>query len=167
MELFGQRFDIPAPPAVAECLRQAAACYRDTARADALLRQALALDPDCLAVYFALYKFHFYRGLLAEAEQAARAALARAAHLGDFGAEWESLARSGTEWDAADGPRRFYLFSLKALAFIRLRRADAAGGRAILAKLAELDPFDRVGSSVIMELAHALDEGAPGAPFPS
>jgi hypothetical protein len=54
---------------------------------------------------------------------------------------------------------RFYHFSLKALAFIRLRRGDAEESLALLAKLAEIDPNDQVGAEVI----RALHRGAAHA----
>ena len=47
----------------------------------------------------------------------------------------------------------FYLFSLKALAFIRLRRGDREGCERLLAKLGELDHNDSVGASVIRAFA--------------
>jgi hypothetical protein len=53
-----------------------------------------------------------------------------------------------------DGPQHFYLFTLKALAFIRLRLGRPGESLALLNKLSELDPGDSVGSSVIRDLAN-------------
>jgi len=50
-------------------------------------------------------------------------------------------------------PQHFYLFSMKALAFIRLRQLRDADAALILAKLREIDPDDSVGSSVIESYA--------------
>ena len=55
-------------------------------------------------------------------------------------------------------PALFYLYTLKALAFIKLRRQQAQEAESILALLRELDPEDRCGASVVMQLAHALPE---------
>jgi hypothetical protein len=143
------RFGGIAPPEIDRRLRDAAAAYADTARAEGLLHEAQALDPDCLPVYFALYKFYFYKSRLADAERGARAALATAARLGRFPADWATLTPAAADWADVRGPAHFYLFSLKALAFIRLRRGAGDEARALLAKLAELDPRDSVGASVI------------------
>jgi hypothetical protein len=141
------------PPRVAALLAEAGASYRDEARTEALLRAAQNADPQSLPAHFALYKFYFYRRRLAEAEQATRAALAVAAAQGGFPADWAGLDGGSADWSAATGPARFYLFSLKALAFIRLRRGASDETDAILAKLAELDPADQVGGTVIRSLA--------------
>lgn len=143
--------------AVRESLESAADCYREDAdAAGRWLERAAAADPDALAVYFARYKFHFYQNQLAEAEAAAREGLAAAAAQGGFSADWRSLTRESASWSPASGPQRFYLFSLKALAFIRLRQGDAEESLALLAKLAEIDPADQVGAEVI----RALHQGA-------
>jgi hypothetical protein len=52
----------------------------------------------------------------------------------------------------------FYLYTLKALAFIKLRQDQAIEAHSILALLREIDPEDRCGASVIMQLAQALEE---------
>jgi tetratricopeptide (TPR) repeat protein len=141
------------PPRVAALLAEAGAAYRDEQRAEALLRAAQHADPQSLPAWFALYKFYFYRHRLPEAERVALEALAVAAAQGGFDADWTRLHCRSADWAAATGPARFYLFSLKALAFIRLRLDRAAESAALLAKLAELDPADRVGGSVIRSLA--------------
>ena len=145
---------------VRDALERAAASYHDDREAAGRwLQQAAAADPDALAVYFARYKFHFYRNQLAEAEAAAREGLAAAAAQGSFPADWRILTPESAAWSPAAGPERFYLFSLKALAFIRLRRGDTRESLALLAKLAEIDPADQVGAEVI----RALHQGAAHA----
>lgn len=143
------------PPRVAALLAEAGAPSADPARAETLLRAAQHADPQSLPVHFALYKFNFYRRRLAEAERVTLQALAVAAAQGGFAADWTRLDPDSADWSAATGAARFYLFSLKALAFIRLRLGKAAEATALLARLAELDPADRVGGSVIRSLATA------------
>jgi hypothetical protein len=140
-------------PRVTALLAEAAAAHSEGARAEILLKAAQHADPHCLAVYFALYKFYFYRGRLNEAERAALDGLAEAAAQGGFGDDWNQLHAGSADWTPATGAARFYLFSLKALAFIRLRRGRTTEAAAILAKLADLDPTDQVGGSVIRSLA--------------
>ncbi len=118
---------------VRDALERAAASYHDDRDAAGhWLEQAAAADPDALAVYFARYKFHFYRNQLSQAEAAARAGLLAAAAQGGFPSDWRSLTRHSTVWSPAAMPQRFYLFSLKALAFIRLRQGDLQESRALL-----------------------------------
>jgi tetratricopeptide (TPR) repeat protein len=136
-------------PAIASLLERAMVCYADTQLAETLLWQAQDQAPEALPVYFSLYKFYFYKGDLKQAERAARMALLAAAMRGGFDADWRILQQNSTDWQDYAAPAHFYLFSLKALAFIRLRRQDVAEASAILAKLAELDPRDSVGASVI------------------
>jgi tetratricopeptide (TPR) repeat protein len=146
-------FGSDAAPAVKSLLMQAAAVQHDVNRAEALLWTAQALDPNCLATCFSLYKFYFYKGRLADAESAARLALRTAARRGGFEADWTLLQADSTDWSDSLGPAHFYLFSLKALAFIRLRMGFPTEATAILEKLAEIDPRDQVGAGVIREVA--------------
>jgi hypothetical protein len=146
-------FTAEAAPKVTALLAEAAAAHGEGARAEILLKAARHADPQCLTVYFALYKFYFYRGCMVEAERAALDGLAEAAAQGGFADDWNHLQAGSADWTQATGPVRFYLFSLKALAFIRLRSGRTIEATAILARLAELDPTDQVGGSVIRSLA--------------
>lgn len=141
------------PPGVAEWLAQAVASYDNTERAEFLLCTAQALAPECLPLYFALYKFYFYKRMLPQAEEVALHALEIAARQGEFTSDWTRLDAHSADWRRVDAPQHFYLFTLKALAFIRLRLGQSEGSHALLAKLQELDPLDTVGGSVIRDLA--------------
>ncbi len=145
-------FTASIPPEIAAHLAEAAGAYHDGARAECLLAAARARDPDCLPVYFAQYKFYFYRNRLVEAERAALDGLDVAAVQGGFPVDWTKLHADAADWTRADGPSRFILFSLKALAFIHLRQGRTDESGAILSKLQEIDPADNVGASVIRAL---------------
>jgi tetratricopeptide (TPR) repeat protein len=147
------RFGGTTPPEIDRRLRDAV--YAAPPRAEQLLLDAQRLDPECLPVYFALYKFYFYRSRLADAERITLRALETAARQAAFPADWTALGPDSADWADVTGPAHFYLFSLKALAFIRLRQGRTPEARALLAKLAKLDPRDSVGSSVIGSLAAA------------
>ena len=149
------------PPAVNRLLQEAVDAYSHPHRAEAILWSAQAMYPQCLPVYFALYKFYFYQRRLQDAERAARLALRAAAWQGGFAPEWYLATPATTDWSDALGPQHFYLFSLKALAFICLRRNRRTDCMAILEKLAEIDPDDSVGASVIRDLAAATADLAP------
>jgi len=150
--------DIPAP---VNALLQAAvvASRTDKVRAEQLLTEAYRLDKACLQTYFALYKFYFYQARLGEAENYVLAGLEEAARQGGFPADYQSLYRDKSEWDMyASETSLFYLYTLKALAFIKLRQEQMTQGQAILTMMKALDPEDRSGASVIMALAEALQE---------
>ncbi len=147
--LFVERNSSPAVPLLERARRN----YDNADLAEHLLWRARAIDRECLHVYFALYKFYFYRKQFDAAEKSVREGLAIAAQLGGFSEFIDHLTPLSTDWSPAYGAQRFFLFSLKALAFIRLRQGDREDSDRILAKLRELDPDDKVGGSVVGELA--------------
>lgn len=150
------RFGGLTSPAIDQQLEAAAGHYYDDATlAEQLLLQAKADAPQCLAVYFSLYKFYFYKQRLPQAETTVLNALQIAAELGEFANDWPVLTPNAAPWSDVNHPAHFYLFSMKALAFIRLRLGRAIEAQDLLDKLLELDPQDQVGSSVIRALAAA------------
>ncbi len=152
-----------APPEIEHHLRQAALVYHDTVAAENILQNVLARDPQCLAVYFSLYKFYFYKQRLQDAEQIALRGLTMAATQAGFDPDWTTLNSHSAAWQRVDGPQHFYLFTLKALAFMRLRLGQTAAAQSLLHKLAELDPADQVGANVIRDLAMGAQEVTAGA----
>ncbi|MBD9362001.1 hypothetical protein [Methylomonas fluvii] len=155
-------FSPDVPEEVNRLLQMAvAASHADKPLAEKYFRQAQALDANCLQTYFALYKFYFYQGRLLEAELEVMAALNEAARQGGFPADYRQLGRELAQWDMyASEVALFYLYSLKALAFIKLRRQLDAEAQSILVLMRALDPEDRSGASVIMDLANAVLEDA-------
>ena len=141
------------PEAVNDLLQRGVLAYRSSAgEADALFHRALALAPHSLPVYYCLYKTHAYRGNLDEALCAARAGIREGARQ----AGWpEDFTRWQPIVDCPLGPGRFALYTLKALAFIHLRRAKPEQARRILAELARIDPTASVGWQVIADLARS------------
>lgn len=151
----------PHLPEAVNTLLQAAvlANHADKQRAEQLFKQAQELDSTCLQTYFALYKFYFYQGRLQEAEREVLAGLEAASLQGGFPGDYRRLAKEPKKWDMyASEISLFYLYTLKALAFIKLRRQHEEEAHLILSLLHELDPEDRSGGSVIMQLAKALSE---------
>jgi hypothetical protein len=135
------------PPAVNEILQRGVALHRtDRAAADRAFREALALDPRALATWFCLYKIHTYSGDLDAALAAAEGGAREAARQANLAPDWRLWRR---EEISLEGPGRFALYTLKALAFIRLRRDEPEAADEVLAHLARLDPDDAVGGSVV------------------
>ena len=145
--LAGYCGDVPEEVA---CLLLAAAATRDEAEGESLLRQAHQQAPDKFAVYLGLYKFHFYRQHFAEAEHWMRAGLAAAAGAAGFPLD-APAANHFTE--PLGSAARFYLFSLKALAFTLLRQHRTAEARSYLDQLERFDPQDRVGAELVKAIA--------------
>jgi len=155
-DAFGVAIGFATPPRIEAILRQAANNYADTKMAEFLLWTALKTDEECLGSYFSLYKFYFYKRMLSDAEEVALLALKTAARQGGFDADWTRLDVSSVDWKRIDAPQHFYLFTLKALAFMRLRLDRPQESHALLSKLLELDPLDLVGASVIRDIAMKL-----------
>jgi len=137
--------------AVKDLLLEAAWAGALPRKVEALLWTAHALDPACLAVYYALYRFLFRQGTLGEAERVTRLGLAEAARQAAISADWQALESDSCDWSDTRAPQHFYLFSLKALAFISLRRQQFDQARELLAVLARLDPADHVGADVVRD----------------
>lgn len=129
------------------------------ARALALLWTAQLCAPQCPSLYYLLYKFYARHADYEQAEQAALKGLDIAAEQAGLPDDWRVV-----QGDMADfmspGPARFWLFTLKALAFIRLRQQDVESARLYLGKVQELDPDGGIGAGVI----EALIKGAQSSP---
>lgn len=151
--LFARRID----PTSNACLQEAAASPQAD-RAEALLNKAARYAPEALAVDVARYKFYFYRGELDDAERIVRVTLAKAAAQGGFDADWRAHKEALAGREEPESPARYFLYGLKALAFIRLRRDAREEALALLQALALLDPTDLVGASVIADLADGTEE---------
>jgi tetratricopeptide (TPR) repeat protein len=141
-------------PADAEWhLGEAGRSYHLDELAEAHLRRAEAIAPGHAAVLIGLYRFYFYKGRLAEALEVAEACLKKALYENRLPADWRYV-RPG---DAAFGRYeeilpRFFLFTLKGYAYLRMRLGDLEEGRAAVLKLLELDPGDKIGAKVLLDV---------------
>ena len=61
--------------------------------------------------------------------------------------------------DYAAALPRFYLFTLKACAYLSMRLGDLAEGRAMVTKLLELDPRDKIGAKVLLGILDRIGLG--------
>jgi hypothetical protein len=145
------------PEEIDTLLQQGVAAYRtDPAAADRLFRQALTAEPTELPIYFCLYKIHTYRGNLDEAQSIAERGLDEAARQAGWDIDWRNWR---PQVPLPEGPGRFALYTLKALAFIQLRKDNARDARELLGALRQLDPTGAVGWPVVAALADGIDEG--------
>jgi hypothetical protein len=136
-----------------------AASSRDQSRAETLFLQAQTLDSHCLQTYFALYKFYFFQKRLVDAERIVLAGLEESALQGGFPNDYRRLVVNPQKWNLyANDCSLFYLYTLKALAFIKLRLGLTLDAQLVLSHIQQLDPEDRSGASVIMDLAAGVTE---------
>ncbi|MDP3332877.1 MAG: hypothetical protein Q8Q40_12190 [Methylococcaceae bacterium] len=148
------------PPEVNNLLQAAvAASSVDQTQAEKLFLQAQTLDSHCLQTYFALYKFYFFQKRLVDAERIVISGLEEAARQGHFPSDYRRLVLNRQKWDLyANEITLFYLYTLKALAFIKLRQGDQINAQLVLSHLQQLDPKDLSGASVIMDLAMGVTD---------
>jgi len=127
-------------------------------RTERLIDDARHALPARLELDIAMYKLHAYSGRLESAEELILSTLERAAAAAGFAADAAALDPTEARWLPATGPTRIYLYSLKALGFVRLRREDLSGALSALEALDRLDPTDQVGGSVVRDMAERLLE---------
>ncbi len=139
-------------------LEKAAMCYQLTDVAETHLRAADALAPGHAAVLIAFYRFYFYKGQLFHALQISRACIAKALRENVLGDDWHDVRPDDAafgEWDAL--VPRFFLFSLKGYAYLNMRLGYFAEGRVAAAKLLELDPRDRIGAQLLIDVLDRME----------
>lgn len=146
------------PAAARRHLDRAAERYHLTDVAETHLREAAALAPGHVAVLIALYRFYFYKGRLLDALHVARQCLSKAMTENLLGDDWRAV-RAGdarfSDWDAL--VPRFFLFCLKGYAYLNLRLGMLAEGRAAAEKLIEIEPFDRIGARVLLDVLDRIE----------
>jgi len=125
-------------------------------RTERLIDDARHALPDRLELNVAMYKLFAYSGRLDAAETLIDETLVRAAQAGGFDPDPTRLDAGDPRWQSAQGNDRLYLYSLKAMGFVRLRQENVDGAVSVLAELARLDPFDQVGGSVVAGMAERI-----------
>lgn len=146
------------PRSVQAALDAAAGCWHHEAAAEAHLATAFALAPAHPAVHIALYRFLFYKNRLDEALTVGLRCLARAAEDNRLPSDWRKVRPEHADFSSWNAAPRFFLFTLKGCAYLSLRLGQLDQGSAMLAKLRELDPQDRLGGSVLQTVVDRQGE---------
>lgn len=132
----------------------------ETRRGNPILeQQLLALIerwPDCIDPYIALFKFYFRTANYAEGEKTVWRAIDMLCRRLPVSSNYRLAHPGQIDWLAQGSDQRHYLFCLKALGVIRLRRERVRLAYVVLSKLAELDPFDEIGGGSFLSIARAL-----------
>lgn len=141
------------PPEAEFHLWEAGLSYHLDDVAEQHLQQAQALAPDHAAVLIGLYRFYFYKGRLADALAVARLCLDKAAQENHLAADWQQVSPGDAEFGRYEAMLpRFYLFTLKGYAYLQMRLGHLAEGRSAVDKLLELDPGDKIGARVLLDV---------------
>jgi tetratricopeptide (TPR) repeat protein len=161
----GLYFDEPQSAQVQECMRLASEQYGQGGAEHALLR-AQALAPQDLGVLVGLYRFYYYQHRYQDALGiAARAMLCVGPRL-QLPSSWRDIQPAHLARAAAQGVGllRFYLLTLKGAGYLCLRLGHFEQGKAMLAKVSELDRDNRLGARLLLDVLVAHD--ADVIPFP-
>lgn len=145
-ELFGGE----VPPLAKQLLEQVRTAGSPE-RVLALLWTAQISAPQCPSLYYLLYKFYARQADFEQAELVALKGLAVAAQQAHLPDDWRTVTSDMADF-TSPGPARLWLFTLKALAFIRLRHDDSKSATAYLDKVIHLDPEGGTGAGVIESL---------------
>nr|WP_225707834.1 hypothetical protein [Bradyrhizobium cenepequi] len=144
-------------------LWQAGLSYRLDEIAEKHLREAQALAPGHAAVLIGLYRFYFYKGRLAEALEVAKLCISTAARENGLADDWRRVSAADAAFDRYENILpRFYLFSLKAYAYLQMRLGDLDEGHAAASELMELDPTDKIGAKVLLDVLERMGQDDDG-----
>ncbi|MBW8370718.1 MAG: hypothetical protein K0M66_07075 [Thiobacillus sp.] len=154
MNEMAQPADIDSLPAdVLTLLQRGMAQYRsDPAGAELLFGIARSQAPASLPLYRALVKFYNRECQFDAAYDMAAQGMREAARLGQLPPDWRDWTLDMLHGKEAS----FALLTLKAMAFLELRRGNTAASVEILDQLRQLDPSDGIGSSVVASLAAGI-----------
>jgi tetratricopeptide (TPR) repeat protein len=147
------------PPVAQDHLSAAADSYADGEIALAHLRSAEAIAPNHPAVLIGLYRFYFYKGRLEECLEVAHVCIAEAAYHNNLRADWHEVNKDDAAFGSYDDMMpRFYMFVLKGYAYLQMRLGNLDEGLAAVGKLLELDPTDKVGATLLLEVHQRMLE---------
>lgn len=140
-------------------LWEASSSYHLGDVAEAHLRQAEAIAPGHAAVLIGLYRFYFYKGRLAECLQVARQCLAKAQRETNLPADWRDVSAEDALFGRYEEMMpRFFLFTLKGYAYLNMRLGNLEEGREAAEKLLELDPTDKIGARVLIDVLNRMGQ---------
>lgn len=141
------------PPEAERHLLLAAQSYHLDDIAETHLRAARLLAPEHVAVLIGLYRFYFYKGRLSEALEIAGLCLEKSARDNHLPVNWRDVKASDAQFSRYEEILpRFFLFTLKGYAYLQLRLGNADEGLAAILKLLELDPTDKTGARVLLDV---------------
>lgn len=143
-------------PVAEEQLRLASLAYSDDAKAEMHLILARAVAPNNPVVQVGEYRYYFYKGRLEEALSVASECLLVVAQELGLPTHWRSVEPNHANFLGDEPAHRFYLFCLKAYSYLLLRLGRMNEGRIALDKLLQLDPGNKVGGKVLLDVLERI-----------
>ncbi|MCG8314912.1 MAG: hypothetical protein MI976_17010 [Pseudomonadales bacterium] len=133
--------------------------YNEKSIAEGLESQLVDINdrwPNYVDTYIALFKYYFRTAQYRQAEVTVWQAMKLTSNRGEFRRNYRVLSPDSQDWLAGDSDQRHYLFCLKALGVIRLRRGRVCLAKKVLTKLEELDPYDEIGGGNYLLIANSI-----------
>ncbi|HEY3301060.1 MAG TPA: hypothetical protein VGJ90_09830 [Methylophilaceae bacterium] len=143
-------------PIAEQQLRMAGLAYTDDAKAEMHLALAKAIAPNNLVVYVGEYRYYFYKNRLNEALHVAEVCLEAVAEELKIPKSWDEVAPEHANFQSDDPALRFYLFVLKAYAYLLLRLNRISEGTLAADKLLELDHQNKVGGQLLLDVVSRM-----------
>ena len=141
------------PEAAERHLELAGLAYTQDSVAESHLGEAMRIAPGHLSVQVGYYRYLFYKGRLKEALEQLDVCMGNAAAQCGLPTDWRKAQPQDAEFGCYDAIwARFYLFALKAHGYIKMRLGDLEGGRDAINKAMQLDPSDKVGAKILLEV---------------
>jgi hypothetical protein len=148
------------PASAAEQLRLASLHYADSSRAETHLLMARMMAPHNPAIKVAEYRFYFYQARWPEALRVAEQCMAMTALELGFPLSWRLVSPQHGHFESDEPAHRFYLFCLKAYAYLLMRLQRLQAGREAAEKLMQLDPANKVGGQLLLDVLDRADREA-------
>lgn len=143
-------------PVAEKHLRLASHAYANSPKAEMHLALAKAASQNNPVVKIGEYRYYFYKGRLAEASVVAKDCLVIVALELGIPSQWQVVETHHGKFREDEPAHRFYLFCLKAYAYLLLRRNLMDEGRAAVDKLLQLDPDNKVGGRVLLDVLERI-----------
>jgi hypothetical protein len=146
------------PPVAEEHLRLASLSYSEDAKAEMHLVLAKAIAPNHPVVQVGEYRYYFYKNRLKDALKVAEACLKTVAGELNIPVDWVDVMPEHADFTGDEPAHRFYLFVLKAYAYLLLRLGRIAEGTLVADKLMSLDPEDKIGGQLLLDVVDRMDD---------
>jgi tetratricopeptide (TPR) repeat protein len=156
-------FDMPMLEEVETLINEAAECY-GSGGAESKLLKAYVIAPRNLTLLVAMYRFYYYQHRWSDALYIADQAMLVSGELLEMTTHWRLLTPGhlGAAALRSMGLLRFYFLALKGAGYLCLRMEDREAAIERLQKVVELDPQDRLGANLLLNLAiYGSEDGRP------
>lgn len=127
-------------------------------RVEHLLCAAQQQAPNELSLSEALYKLYAYSNQFAKAQVFINWVLHQSSQTCNLPVDPLVASAQHSQQGSLSRAARYYLYALKANAFVALRQGELSRAQALVTQLQLLDPLDQVGSSVVVALVERMSE---------